>query len=58
MVAKRTEKLDLRLSRQAKETIHSAAAAAHRSVSDFVLESALIQAEQILADRQRFTLFE
>lgn len=56
MVAKRTEKLDLRLSRQAKETIHSAAAAAHRSVSDFVLESALIQAEQILADRQRFTL--
>jgi uncharacterized protein (DUF1778 family) len=56
MVAKRTEKLDLRLSRQAKETIHSAAAAAHRSVSDFVLESALGRAEEALADRRVFQL--
>lgn len=52
---KRSEKLDLRLTPEAKETIY-AAAAAHRSVSDFVLESVLSQAEQTLADRQRFSL--
>jgi uncharacterized protein (DUF1778 family) len=53
---KRSEKLDLRLTPEAKETIYAAAAAADRSVSDFVLESVLSQAEQTLADRQRFGL--
>jgi len=52
----RSEKLDLRLSPEAKATIYAAAAAARRSVSEFVLESALGQAEQTLADRQRFGL--
>ena len=56
--ANRTEKLDLRLSRAAKRTLQSAAAAAQKSVSEFVLESALREAESQLADRRVFTLDE
>ena len=52
----RTEKLDLRLTRSAKRTLQSAATAARRSVSEFVLESALARAEETLPDRQRFGL--
>jgi len=54
----RTEKLDLRLSKQAKEMLRSPAAAAQRSVSEFVLESALARAEETLADRRSFQLDE
>lgn len=52
----RTEKLDLRLTPAAKQTLQTAAAVARRSVSDFVLESALARAEEALADRQHFGL--
>ena len=52
----RTEKLDLRLSPTAKRALQTAALAASRSVSDFVLESALARAEETLPDRQRFQL--
>ena len=52
----RTEKLDLRLTRHAKRTLQAAAAAAHRSVSEFVLESALSRADETLADRRTFTI--
>jgi uncharacterized protein (DUF1778 family) len=52
----RTQKLDLRLTPEAKRTLYTAAAAAHRSVSDFVLESALIHAEETLAERRHFGL--
>jgi uncharacterized protein (DUF1778 family) len=52
----RSAKLDLRLTPEAKRTLAAAAAAARRSVSEFVLESAMVQAEEILADRTRFTL--
>jgi uncharacterized protein (DUF1778 family) len=52
----RTEKLDLRLSRAAKRTLQAAAAAERKSVSEFVLETALSQAEARLADRRVFTL--
>lgn len=52
----RSEKLDLRLTRQAKRTLRAAAATAHRSVSEFVLESALARADETLADRRTFTL--
>lgn len=54
--ATRSEKLDLRLSPQAKETLHAAAAAQRRSVSEFVLESALARAAATLPDRQHFGL--
>ena len=52
----RTEKLDLRLTPGAKQTLQRAAAAAQRSVTDFVLDSALASAAETLADRQTFQL--
>jgi uncharacterized protein (DUF1778 family) len=52
----RSEKLDLRLTRHAKRALQAAAAAAHRSVSEFVLESALARADEALADRRSFGL--
>lgn len=52
----RTAKLDLRLSAEAKRVLHAAADATHRSVSQFVLESALARAEEMLADRRSFEL--
>ena len=52
----RSEKLDLRLTRQAKSTLRAAATACRRSVSEFVLESALARADEALADRRILTL--
>jgi uncharacterized protein (DUF1778 family) len=52
----RSEKLDLRLTPAAKQMLYRAAAAAQRSVSDFVLESALERAEETLTDRKHFGL--
>ncbi len=52
----RSEKLDLRLTRNAKRTLQAAAAASRRSVSEFVLESALARADEALADRRSFRL--
>ena len=52
----RSEKLDLRLTPEAKQTLQRAAAVAKRSVTDFVLESALASAAETLADRQSFQL--
>ena len=46
----RTEKLDLRLTPQAKEKLFAAAKAQERTVSDFVLQSALDRADEALAD--------
>ena len=54
--ATRSEKLDLRLTPEAKKTLNAAAAAVSRSVSEFVLESALARAAETLPDRQRFEL--
>jgi uncharacterized protein (DUF1778 family) len=51
-----TEKLDLRLSKAAKQTLQAAARASQKTVSEFVLESALSVAEERLTDRRVFTL--
>ena len=56
MQTTRSEKLDLRLTPEAKRTLNIAASAAGRSVSEFVLESALARAEETLADRRHFGL--
>lgn len=53
---RRTEKLDLRISRSAKARLQAAASASHRSMSDFVIESALSRADEMLADRRIFSL--
>ena len=55
-MSQRTAKLDLRLTPEDKRTLQAAAAASRRSVSEFVLESALVRAEETLADRTRFVL--
>lgn len=52
----RTEKLDLRLTPEAKRILATAAAAERRSITDFVLDSALDRAEERLADRRSFHL--
>jgi uncharacterized protein (DUF1778 family) len=53
---RRTEKLDVRISRTAKAKLQAAAAASHRSMSDFVIESALSKAEEMLAERRIFSV--
>lgn len=53
---RRSEKLDLRLTAEAKRTLSAAAKATHRSVSEFVLESALARAQDTFPDRQHFGL--
>jgi uncharacterized protein (DUF1778 family) len=52
----RSEKLDLRLTRNARRALKAAASVAHRSVNEFVLESALARADKALADRRTFSL--
>jgi uncharacterized protein (DUF1778 family) len=52
----RTEKLDLRISAAAKRTLAAAAAVERRSLSEFVLASAMGRAEDVLLDRRRFQL--
>jgi uncharacterized protein (DUF1778 family) len=54
----RTEKLDLWLSKAAKQTLQAAATAARKPVSEFVLDAALGEAEERLADRTIFTADE
>ena len=52
----KSEKLDLRLTPAAKRVLQTAAAVSSRSVSEFVLESALARAAITLHDRTRFGL--
>ena len=54
--ATRSEKLDLRLTPEAKRVLNAAAQASRCSVSEFVLESALGRAQEALPDRQHFGL--
>ena len=56
VVETRKEKLDLRLTPTAKRVLQTAASTAKRSVSEFVLESALARAAEILPDRLHFGL--
>lgn len=52
----RTAKLDLSLSPEAERKLRTAAESAGRTVVEFVLESALVRADETLADRTRFGL--
>lgn len=56
LAEQRTEKLQVRVFPSAKARLQAAALASHRSLSDFVIESALSRAEEILADRRIFAL--
>jgi uncharacterized protein (DUF1778 family) len=52
----RNEKIDLRITPSAKRALQIAASAAQRTVSEFILESAMARAEETLPDRQHFGL--
>jgi uncharacterized protein (DUF1778 family) len=52
----RTQKLDLRLTPAAKHKLRVAADAARRSVSDFVLDSALARADEVLVEHGKLGL--
>ena len=53
---RRTEKLGVRVPPSAKAMLRAAALATHRSMSDFVMESALFRAKETLAERRVFGL--
>ena len=52
----RSERIALRLTRDAKRALQAAAAVVHRSLSEFILESAFARADEALADRRKFSL--
>ncbi len=53
---KRTNRIDLRIHTKAKEALQAAASLRHKSVSEFILESDLGAADEVLADRRYFSL--
>ncbi len=56
MTTVKDDRLQLRVDPAAKRRIERAAQAAHQSVTAFVLQSAELHAEQVLADRMVVTL--
>jgi len=52
----RSEKLDIRITPEAKQILQQAAKERHTSISQFVLESALNSASAVLAERSQFML--
>lgn len=52
----RSEKLDIRITPEAKQILQQAAKQRHTTISQFVLESALDSASAVLTERSRFTL--
>jgi uncharacterized protein (DUF1778 family) len=56
MHSNRSEKLDFRITPEAKAALYAAARVKSRSLSEFVLESALARADETLAERNRFGL--
>ena len=53
---KRTDRIDVRVTPEAKEALQAAAALRRTTVSDFVLDSALKAADDELAERTIFPL--
>ena len=56
MINKRTDRIDLRVYPEAKEALQAAAELRHKSVSEFILDSALGAADEVLANRRYFGL--
>jgi uncharacterized protein (DUF1778 family) len=52
----RSEKLDLRIAPEAKRMLQEAARERHVSLSQFVLDSAITAASEVLAERTRIAL--
>ena len=54
----RSERIDVRTSAAVKHLLQQAAQAANKTVSEFILDSALTSAAETLADRRMFLLDE
>ncbi len=54
--SQRSDKLDIRISPEAKRILQEAARARHTTISQFVIDSALITANEVLAERRRIGL--
>ncbi len=52
----KTERLNIRTTQKEKELVEQAARLTHVSASQFVLRAALVSAEDILVDQNRFVL--
>ncbi len=52
----KSERIDVRTSAAAKDLLQQAAAAAHKNVSEFLLDAGLSAAAETLADRRVFVL--
>lgn len=52
----KSARIDLRLTPAAKSLLEQAAAARHKTVSEFILDRAITAAEETLADRRHWTL--
>ena len=55
MTTSRSERIDLRASARQEAILRQAAEAADTSMTDFILGSAVLHAERVLADRRWFT---
>ncbi|MHB1475913.1 MAG: type II toxin-antitoxin system TacA family antitoxin [Dermatophilaceae bacterium] len=51
----RSQRINLRTSGRQEAILRRAAAATDRTMTDFILDSAVERAERVLADRRRFT---
>ena len=56
--SQKTERINLRASERQEALLRQAAEAADTSMSDFILSSAVVQAERVLADRRWFVATE
>ena len=52
----KSERIDVRASLPVKQLLQEAARAAHKNVSEFLLDAGIMAANQMLADRLRFEL--
>jgi len=55
---KTRERWDFRVPQEANDLVREAAAATDRSLTEFVVEAATVEAERVLADRTQFSLGE
>ena len=55
-LAQKSERIDIRTTLGVKRTLQEAAATSSKTVSEFMLDSALTQAAEVLADRRLFLL--
>jgi uncharacterized protein (DUF1778 family) len=58
VTGRKNERIDVRVTAAAKETLQRAAALSHKNVSEFLLDAGLQAASESLADRRLFELGE